>query len=222
MEDVDLVAGLIHVQRGWHQYEGEQRPKSRAGERRVPIAAVLRPHIAGTLEARRSGSSSGAPQSFRSRPGTLKKRADRHRRAFDLVSVTFHECRHTFASLMIAAGVNAKALQTIMGHASITVTLDLYGHLLPGAEEEAAELLDRFLESGAVGKFGEAFGPFERLRPVLSGSHRLETAPPNYVICRSFRGLSGGGGIRTHGSGGPGSAVFKTAAFDHSATPPDG
>ena len=56
-----------------------------------------------------------------------------------------HECRHTFASLMIAAGVNAKALSTFMGHASITITLDRYGHLFPGSEEEAAGLLDAYL-----------------------------------------------------------------------------
>jgi integrase len=47
---------------------------------------------------------------------------------------------------MIAAGVNAKALSTFMGHASITITLDRYGHLFPGSEEEAAELLDAYLE----------------------------------------------------------------------------
>jgi hypothetical protein len=46
---------------------------------------------------------------------------------------------------MIAAGVNPKALQTFMGHASITVTLDRYGHLFPGSEEEAAVLLDAYL-----------------------------------------------------------------------------
>ena len=39
---------------------------------------------------------------------------------------------------MIAAGVNAKALSTYMGHSSITITLDRYGHLMPGNEEEAA------------------------------------------------------------------------------------
>jgi hypothetical protein len=46
---------------------------------------------------------------------------------------------------MIAAGVNPKALQTFMGHSSITVTLDRYGHLFPGSEEEAAVLLDAYL-----------------------------------------------------------------------------
>jgi integrase len=46
---------------------------------------------------------------------------------------------------MIAAGVNAKALSTYMGHSSITITLDRYGHLMPGSEEQAAELLDAYL-----------------------------------------------------------------------------
>jgi integrase len=59
--------------------------------------------------------------------------------------LTFHECRHTFASLMIAAGVNAKALSTYMGHANISITLDRYGHLMPGSEDEAAALLDGYL-----------------------------------------------------------------------------
>jgi integrase len=58
---------------------------------------------------------------------------------------TLHECRHGYASLMIAAGVNVKALSTFMGHANIKITLDQYGHLLPGAEDEAAGLLDAFL-----------------------------------------------------------------------------
>lgn len=43
---------------------------------------------------------------------------------------------------MIAAGINTKALSTYMGHASITITLDRYGHLLPGNEQQAANLLD--------------------------------------------------------------------------------
>lgn len=46
---------------------------------------------------------------------------------------------------MIAAGVNAKALSTFMGHSSIQITLDRYGHLMPGSEEEAAGLLDAYL-----------------------------------------------------------------------------
>jgi integrase len=49
---------------------------------------------------------------------------------------------------MIAAGVNAKALSTYLGHSSIQITLDRYGHLMPGNEQEAARLLDRYLRIG--------------------------------------------------------------------------
>ena len=43
-------------------------------------------------------------------------------------------------------GVNAKALPTYTGHANIAITLDRYGHLLPGNEGEAAALLDAYLQ----------------------------------------------------------------------------
>ena len=62
-----------------------------------------------------------------------------------LEPIGLHECRHTYAAHMIAAGVNAKALQTYLGHSSITVTLDRYGHLMPGAEAEAAAMLEAYL-----------------------------------------------------------------------------
>ncbi|HVC87703.1 MAG TPA: tyrosine-type recombinase/integrase, partial [Gaiellaceae bacterium] len=61
--------------------------------------------------------------------------------------IGLHEARHTFASLMIAAGVNAKALSVFMGHSSIQVTYDRYGHLMPGGEDEAAALLNVYLEA---------------------------------------------------------------------------
>jgi integrase len=46
---------------------------------------------------------------------------------------------------MIAADVNPKALSSFMGHSSIVVTFDLYGHLMPGTEAEGATLLDAYL-----------------------------------------------------------------------------
>jgi integrase len=53
-----------------------------------------------------------------------------------------HDLRHTAASLMIQAGYPPKMLQEIMGHASITTTLDLYGHLYPGEMDRYAARLD--------------------------------------------------------------------------------
>jgi len=47
-------------------------------------------------------------------------------------------------------GAGFKSLQTYMGHASITITIDRYGHLLPGNEEEAATLLDSWLKATAT------------------------------------------------------------------------
>ena len=54
-------------------------------------------------------------------------------------------------SAMSAAGkFTAKVLQTLMGHSSITVTFNRYGHLMPGSETEAAGLLDRYLKAAAA------------------------------------------------------------------------
>jgi integrase len=50
----------------------------------------------------------------------------------------------------IASGVNVKALSAYMGHSSITVTLDRYGQVMPGNENEAVALVDRYLESSSV------------------------------------------------------------------------
>jgi Phage integrase family len=77
----------------------------------------------------------------------LQRRADKAWAEAGLERITPHECRHTFASLMIAAGANAKALSTFMGHAKIGITLDRYGHLMPGSEAEAAGLLDIYLDA---------------------------------------------------------------------------
>ena len=147
-QDVDLNAGVIHVERGWDQFEGPIDPKSSAGRRVVPINGALRTRLVAHKLA------SGAPAGlvFVRIDGTAfnpKTVIARARRAWTaagrLGQITPHEARHTYASLMIAAGVNAKTLSTYMGHSTIAITLDRYGHLLPGAEHEAAALLDAYL-----------------------------------------------------------------------------
>lgn len=79
-----------------------------------------------------------------------EKRGERVDSALLLERITLHEARHTYASLMIAAGVNAKALSTYMGHANISITLDRYGHLMPGNEAQAAKLLDAYLDAATL------------------------------------------------------------------------
>jgi integrase len=63
-----------------------------------------------------------------------------------------HDLRHTAASLMIQAGYPPKMLQEIMGHASITTTLDLYGHLYPGEMDRYADRLDQAATNGDAAK----------------------------------------------------------------------
>jgi integrase len=112
----------------------------------VPIPVVLRDHLADVYDASSSAFAFGRAADRPFEPWSVANRATTAWARAGLARITLHECRHTFASLMIAAGVNAKALQTFMGHASISVTLDLYGHLFPGSEHEAAVLLDHYLE----------------------------------------------------------------------------
>jgi integrase len=145
---VNLAEGTLNVQRSWDAKEGMVEPKSRAGRRRIPIAAVLRDHLVEHRmgEGRTTGLVFGRTEARPFCPSTVYVRARKAWKAAKLAPITLHEARHTYASLMIAAGVNAKALSTYMGHASVTITYDRYGHLMPGNEEEAAGLLDAYLE----------------------------------------------------------------------------
>ena len=159
-EDIDLAGGLIRVERA---YDGKERafvePKSRAGRRKVPVPAVLRDHL---LEHKLQGRDTGLvfgrgpdlPFDYSSTMNRAKRawkraekmRAERREEEPPILPITLHEARHTFASLLIDAGVNAKALSTFMGHSSIAITIDRYGHLMPGSEGEAAALVDAYLE----------------------------------------------------------------------------
>jgi integrase len=149
VRNFDLDADVIHVERGWDDVEGEIATKGR-NHRRVPIPSVLREELLAHLmrTGRRADPDAlvfgeTATQPFA--PEALTRRADAAWAAAELNRIELHECRHTFASYAVAAGVNPKALSTYMGHASITITLDRYGHLFPGNEAEAASLLDAYL-----------------------------------------------------------------------------
>ncbi len=193
IEDVDLATGVIRVCRGWDDKEGMILPKS-GKERRVPIAAVLRDHLDEHLLnlGRTEGLVFGTTELTPFAPTPLRERAwiawgwkeianpvrgQAPARVWVKVSgdalerISLHECRHTFASLMIAAGVNAKALSTYMGHANISITLDRYGHLMPGNEDEAAGLLDAYLTRASETAARAS------LAPVASRSGRIQSDP---------------------------------------------
>ncbi|MGH7480786.1 MAG: tyrosine-type recombinase/integrase, partial [Longimicrobiales bacterium] len=145
-EDVDLANGVIRVERAYDEKaHAEIEPKSRAGRRTVPIVGALRDILVRhkANQERADGLVCGSDTPFQ--PSNLWRRAQRTWKRAGLEPIGLHEARHTFASILIAAGVNAKAITTYMGHASIQTTYDLYGKLMPGSELEAAALVDAYL-----------------------------------------------------------------------------
>jgi integrase len=148
--DLDLGKGRIHVERSLDGTGVTIDTKTRAGDRIVPIlTGELLDILSEHREASRAepgdfvfaGSSPARPFSA----SAVYRRVRTAWRRADLDPINLHEARHTFASTAIAAGVNAKAIATYMGHSSIQVTYDLYGKLMPGNEAEAAALFEAYL-----------------------------------------------------------------------------
>lgn len=62
-----------------------------------------------------------------------------------LPNIRLYDLRHTCATLLLAAGENPKIVSERLGHASVTLTLDTYTHVLPTMQEKAAEKLEGML-----------------------------------------------------------------------------
>jgi integrase len=165
--DVDFDAGVIRVERGWDDVEGEQEVKSDAGRRVVPLAGRLRQELAAqklrtgrgagqlvfgrtaALPFVRSTARARALRAWEHANARIREDAEQRGEKVDdaalLAPLTPHEARHTCASYLIAAGLNAKQVQTYIGHSDVRTTFNVYGHLLPGDESGAAAQLDAYL-----------------------------------------------------------------------------
>jgi integrase len=144
--DIDLVRRRIDVRRAFSDVGGTLvlgTPKSHH-MRTVPIPRFLVPLLAVLIESKQPDdivftTPSGAPLRLTNWRRSVFLPACR------LVGISprfrIHDLRHTAAALMIAAGYPPKMLQDILGHASITTTLDLYGHLYPGDMDRYADRL---------------------------------------------------------------------------------
>jgi integrase len=62
-----------------------------------------------------------------------------------LPRITFHDLRHTCASLLFQKNVHPKLVQELLGHASVAITLDTYSHMLPGMGSETADAIGEAL-----------------------------------------------------------------------------
>lgn len=146
---VDLHAMTLSVEHG--VYAGELVSlKTRASRRRVDLSAKAAALVRRQLFAR---TPNRLALVFHSPGGQILNDDNfRHRifapavRRSGLGPVRFHDLRHTYAALMVAAGAHPKYLQAQMGHSSIRVTLDLYGHLYPDANRSVLVELDHLVE----------------------------------------------------------------------------
>ena len=144
-EDIDLASGVIRVERALDQKGETIAPKSRSGRRSVPIVGALRELLLDVKLDNSSGYVFGkAEQPFA--PSSVYLRARSSWAQAGLKPIGLHEARHTCASVMIAAGVNAKAITQYLGHSSIEITFDRYGHLMPGNAAESVAMIDAYLE----------------------------------------------------------------------------
>lgn len=153
--DIDWRSAQISVRRSL--YKGTfVSPKSQNGVRRIIMSPTLQRHLEQyRFRTQRFDSDlvfctdQGKPLD----PDNIVKRE--FQPALDragLRRIRFHDLRHTFASLLIANGENIKFVQNQLGHASAKTTLDRYGHLFPGTQQEAAKRLDAAVFGNSVSK----------------------------------------------------------------------
>jgi len=163
--DIDFEANVIHVRQSlfWNFGKTQQRnaqglkyilttPKSKYAVRDIDLSPELKKMLLEhRLKARdKEGfvfrSSKGSPvlpNNFYSR--TFKPAA----RAIGKPDLRWHDLRHTFGSLKLAQGESPFYVQRQMGHSSIQITCDIYGHLLKTSNPEAARKTDELLFGSA-------------------------------------------------------------------------
>ena len=162
-QDIDLTRGKLQVRRVLTRIPSkmpgkgytEAEPKTQKSRRTIVIAsfalkALQEHHIRQTAEKKQAGrfwqehdyvfcTSLGTPLNpTRDVLDLLKaflKKAD-------LPDIRFHDLRHSAATLLLSLGVHPKVVQEILGHSQITMTMDIYSHVLPSMHEEAMYTLN--------------------------------------------------------------------------------
>lgn len=80
-------------------------------------------------------------------PRTLTREWDRVLQGVALPRVRFHDLRHAHATHLLASGVHPKVASERLGHSKVGITLDLYSHVMPGMQEDAAAKVDAALSA---------------------------------------------------------------------------
>jgi integrase len=159
-ESVDLGAGVVRINRTRVVVDGkaiDSIPKTAAGRRSIPLdpslVTILRAHKA--TQGREKLASGGAYDDggylladelgHPYYPDSLSTWFDQKVKSSGLPRIRLHDTRHTAASLMLASGVGVKVVSEMLGHASPTITLAIYAHVLPGQSEAAGAALSASL-----------------------------------------------------------------------------
>ncbi len=162
--DVDLLRGRITISRAlkvWRQGVAEFGPTKSNNERAVDFPPEIRDMLAAHLAGFAPGGRSPDALVFTNPQGGPIHQVAWLRNHFkparelvlpDRVGLRFHDLRHTWVSFLIAANVHPKVIQEQAGHASITTTMDRYGHV----DEDAGEHVKAGLSStfAAAGERG--------------------------------------------------------------------
>jgi len=121
------------------------------------VTAVLKEHRVAQLEARLKAGAGWTPEPgledlvFTSRTGkpilprNVNRALEAVLRRAGLPQLRFHDLRHSHATLLLKEGVNPRVVQERLGHSTVAMTLQVYSHVLPDLQKEAAEKLDRTL-----------------------------------------------------------------------------
>lgn len=147
-DNIDLDNGYIYVTRSLQYIKGKiviGEPKSAKSKRMVAIPDF----VSVTLKRHRELNFGRSEFVFATSNGTpfMPRNIVRHfkatlKKAGLPEETRLHDLRHTFISYLLALGTPPKDVQEIAGHSSYSVTMDIYGHMLPGAQKEAAEKIN--------------------------------------------------------------------------------
>lgn len=157
--DVDLSRKVLTVSQRADAWKQIGAPKTEAGTRDVPLA----PMVVNTLREWRLACPKGElGLAFPNGAGNVELHPNIIKRGWNPTQVAagvvteagearynFHSLRHAAASLFIESGLNPKRVQAVMGHSSITVTYDVYGHLF--ADDDADQRAMRTIEERLFG-----------------------------------------------------------------------
>lgn len=151
--DVDVLGGRLTVLQALHELAGSAsivftEPKSEMSRRTVTFDKKTAGALAGLVHGPRCDlvftTPTGKPVRIRNFRRSTRKHADGSPRlmgwskwtdAAGLAGLRIHDLRHTHAAMLISANVPLTGVQRRLGHSSIAVTSDLYGHLLPAVDE---------------------------------------------------------------------------------------